>query len=129
VTRLLRLDRWFDGDSPFDLYNRNDVKHFKLETGEVTVDGDIPAGIGIVEEIQPEGGSFAAFRNRRSDSVLLDPMTKEVISKVAELDENGKEKIDRFGKMVYRVNDRWFVLNLKMVWKDAPKRDQALGGR
>ena len=41
------------------------------------------------------------------------------ISKVAELDEDGTEKIER-GKVVYKVNDHWFILNAKFVWKDAP---------
>jgi len=47
---------------------------------------------------------------------LIDPMTKEIISKVAELDEDGKEKLDGRGI----VNDHWFILNVKFAWKDAP---------
>lgn len=54
---------------------------------------------------------------------MIDPQTREVISKVAELDEHGTEKIDRMGNVVYEVNDRWFVLNVKFVWKDAPKEE------
>jgi hypothetical protein len=52
-------------------------------------------------------------------------MTREVISKVPELDENGKKKVDRSGKVVYRVNDHWFKLDAKFIWKDAPKKSTA----
>jgi hypothetical protein len=53
--------------------------------------------------------------------VLIDPMTKEVINKVAELDEYGKPKLDSRGKPIYTVNDSWFILNMKFAWKDAPE--------
>ena len=53
--------------------------------------------------------------------VLIDPMTKEVISKVPEFESDGKEKLDRKGRPVYTVNDHWFTLNVKFAWKDAPK--------
>ena len=49
-------------------------------------------------------------------------MTKEIISKVAELDEAGKEKIDsKTGEVVYKENDHWSKLNAKFIWKQAPK--------
>ena len=48
-------------------------------------------------------------------------MTGEVISKVPELDRYGHKKIDRLGKMVYQVNDHWFKLDFKLMWKDAPE--------
>lgn len=57
----------------------------------------------------------------RAVTVLIDPMTKEVISKVAELDEDGRLKLDGSGKPIYKVNDSWFILNVKFAWKDAPK--------
>ena len=53
---------------------------------------------------------------------MIDPMTKEIISKVAELDENGKDKIDRVGNVVYKANDHWFTVSVKFIWKDAPKK-------
>ena len=53
---------------------------------------------------------------------MIDPMTKEIISKVAQLDEDGKEKFDNRGEVIYEVNDHWFILDVKFIWKDAPKK-------
>ena len=121
VTRLLHLDDFVvDGNSPFELYMPTDPNHFKLEIGEVIVDGQIPAGIGIDDVIY----KTTATGPRQSDiaeRILIDPMTDELISKVAELDASGKQKLDRSGKPVYKVNDHWFVLNVKFVWRDVPE--------
>jgi type IV pilus assembly protein PilM len=110
ITRLLHLDDVVDGNSPFKLYKKTDLKHFTLETGPVDVD---TPGIGIVdvryESPKAEPGVYGAG----SESVLIDPMTKEIISKVTEL--NGREE----------VNDRWFVLKLKLIWKGAPKETKS----
>jgi hypothetical protein len=54
-------------------------------------------------------------------------MTKEVIGKVVELDENGKEKRDRYGNTVYKTNDHWFKLDVKFVWKETPKEAKSSG--
>ena len=150
ITRLAHLDTIVDGNSPFELYERTDVKHFKLEIGEVEAREmrsrsdtiDMLRGIGV-EEIRYEQSRAAGARmtgarmagarmagarmagtmgaELRAVSVLIDPMTKEVISKVAELDEDGKLKLDGSGKPIYKVNDSWFILNVKFAWKDAPK--------
>ena len=126
VTRLLHLDDIFDGNSPFELYERTKIEHFGLETGDVDWGADMPVGIGIFED----AGFGKVGKVRRGvggKQVLIDPQTREVISKVAGLDEHGTEKIDRMGNVVYEVNDHWFVLNFKLVWKDAPK-EQAVAG-
>jgi hypothetical protein len=60
-------------------------------------------------------------RGESDEQILIDPMTKETISRVAKLDEYGREEIDRSGNVVYKVNDHWFRLDVKFVWKDAPK--------
>jgi type IV pilus assembly protein PilM len=117
VTRLLHLDDIVDWKNPFELYRKAEIEHFKLETGEVNPTATMPAGIGI-EDIESEK---AAERKDSGERVLIDPMTKEIISKAAELDENGVKKIDKSGKVVYKVNDRWFKLDVKFIWKDAPK--------
>ena len=116
VTRLLRLDALVDSNSPFELYKRTEVEHFILETGEVDLsDTKMPDGVGL-EEIQSRAAGTKA------ELVLIDPMTKEVISKVARLDEDGKRIIDYVtGNVVYNINDHWFTLDMKFVWKDAPK--------
>lgn len=116
VTRLLHLDDIVDGEGPFELYKKADIEHFKLETGEVDLEAEMPAGIGL-EDAKPE----KAAERQDGEQVLIDPMTKEIISKVAELDEDGRKKIDRSGKVVYKANDHWFKLDVKFIWKDAPK--------
>jgi hypothetical protein len=115
ITRLMYLNDVVDGNSPFELYDKTDIEQFKLEIGEVDPGSAIPKGIGV-EQVKATGGAEAG------DSILIDPMTKEVISKVAELDEYGRKKTDILGNPVYKVHDRWFRLNTKFVWKDAPKK-------
>jgi len=119
ITRLLHLDDIFDGNSPFKLFQKAKVEHFKLEIGEVDLEASMPMGIGI--QGTKSGKTKAAELSQAEELVFLDPMTKEVISKVPELDEYGKEKIDRLGNVVYEVNDHWFRLDAKFVWEDAPK--------
>jgi len=127
VTRLMHLDEIVDGNCPFELYERTRIEHFKLETGDVDWDAQMPVGIGVVEDTGlgkvGKGGRLPSGR-----PVLIDPMTKEIICKVPELDEHGREKIDRMGNVVYQTNDHWFVLNVKFVWKDAPEEQTAAGG-
>lgn len=123
VTRLLHPEKTIvGGNAPFKLYKKTDIKHFKLETGEVDLDAKMPVGIGI-EDVRLEKTKKVKGKGHEqgSERVLIDPMTKEIISKVAELDEEGREKINKSGKVVYKINDHWFVLNVKFLWKDAPK--------
>jgi hypothetical protein len=108
VTRLAHLDSMFDGNSPFELYAKTDKQHFSLQTGEVDLSAQMPGGIGVIKETDT------------GDRMLIDPMTKEVISKQARVDENSKKETGRQGNPVYQANDHWFVLNLKLKWKDAP---------
>ncbi len=128
VTRLLNLDEFFDGDSLFELYKKSDAQHFGFEKDPVSIGVEMevehmPAGIGLVD-VRFEGTTTRGPVEYREEGqqVLIDPMTKEIISKVAELDESGEEKVDRSGNVVYNANDYWFILNLKFVWKDAPEQ-------
>jgi len=124
ITRLMHLDDIVDGNSPFILYKKLESEHFKLETGEVDLEAEMPAGIGIVDFRPERAGSVRPAYGEDGERVLIDPMTKEIISKVAELDENQRVKINkRTGRAIYKVNDHWFVLKLKFIWKDAPKID------
>lgn len=124
ITRLMHLDDIVDGDSPFQLYKKLESEHFKLETGEIDLDAEMPAGIGIVDVRPEKTGSARPQYDESGERVLIDPMTKEVIGKDAELDENKRVKINgRTGKPIYKVNDHWFVLKLKFIWKDAPEID------
>jgi type IV pilus assembly protein PilM len=122
VTRLAHLDDIVeDANSPFELYKKEDPEQFNLEIREVTVDGDMPEGIGIWEELIDEtartGSRSGAFTR---NWILIDPMTRETINKESVLDEDGKPKLYR-GQPVYKVNDHWFVLNAKFTWRDAPE--------
>jgi hypothetical protein len=122
VTRLTNLDEIADVNSPFELYRKTSSKHFELESREISLDGEMPSGIGIREKI--EGAQHGG-----NQYLLIDPMTKEVICKVPELDELGKEKLDRNGNVIYQVNDHWFVMKFKLRWKDAPKTVNTSGKR
>ncbi|MHC4680699.1 MAG: type IV pilus assembly protein PilM [Planctomycetota bacterium] len=121
VSRLANLDAMVeDGNSPFVLYERADPEQFKLEMKEVTLDVEMPEGIGTWQE---RPAKIAVTGPRAPANVewdLVDPMTHEVINKIAEVDETGKQRLYR-GKPVFKVNDHWFVLNVKFVWKDAPE--------
>ncbi|MBL7152958.1 MAG: type IV pilus assembly protein PilM [Phycisphaerae bacterium] len=126
VTRLLHLDDFVaDGNSPFELYGKGNPDHFKpqiepVEVGGVSGGAMMPPGIGEVS-IKPM--TIAVTRpgdsSGQSNVVLVDPMTKEIISKVPELDANGNPRRIR-GEPVYQVNDHWFVLDMKFAWRDAP---------
>jgi type IV pilus assembly protein PilM len=126
VTRLEHLnDSAKDAKSPFELYKKDDPEQFKLDIQEVTVDGDMPEGIGVWEEVMDESAptrtsSRSVSGPSTNDWILIDPMTGETIGKEPDLDENGKQKLYR-GQKVYKVHDRWFVLNAKFLWKDAPE--------
>jgi type IV pilus assembly protein PilM len=116
VTRLMNLDALSDANSPFELYGKTDITHFQLETGEVSLEGQMPDGIGIVKEVKQ--GDIQSDQRE-----LIDPMTKEVISKVSLKDELGRDRLDSKGKRVYEVNDHWFVLKFKLRWREAPDAD------
>ena len=145
ITRLTHLDAIVDGNSPFKLYRKTGGdKHFKLKTDPVEARQELSisdtanmfTGIGV-EDIRFEkaamtkGGMTRSIRtrSRMTDSVsgeigmrvLIDPMTKEIISKMPEFDEEGRDKLDNKGKPIYTVNDHRFILNVKFAWRDAPK--------
>ena len=123
VTRLLHLDDLVDGNSPFELYERTSAEHFRLDKGPVDLAAELPAGIGVIDIIPERAGGTqpGVAPGTSGRQILRDPMTKELISKVPELDQYGQEKIDRKGRPIYEINDYWFVLNVKLVWRGAPK--------
>jgi hypothetical protein len=133
ITRLKHLDDMVEdpNDNPFELFKKEDHEQFSLDIKEITIDGEMPEGIGIWDEIIDEisqTGSTSRSTTRsitRSTSlkrewILIDPMTKETISRESVLDEDGKPVLYR-GQPVHKVNDHWFVLNAKFVWRDAPE--------
>jgi len=128
ITRLTHLDDMVDGNSPFKLYKKTEDKHFKLNSDPVEPPeqrGDrsrnIFTGIGVEDVILKKTRTIREIETQEVGvRILIDPMTKEIISKVAELDEDGKEKLDNRGKPIYTDNDYWFILNVKFLWRDAP---------
>jgi len=126
VTHLLHLDDFVaDGNSPFELYEKTDPNQFKPEIGEVDLQVQMPAGIGV-RDIRYKPTPSGARQADNAEWILIDPMTKETISKIAEWEENGQPKRDpRRGTQVYTVNDHWFMLNIKFVWRDAPESVKA----
>jgi type IV pilus assembly protein PilM len=110
VTRLLHLA---DSNSPFELYEKTNHKHFKLETDVVAVGASMPDGVGMPQFKAVQADVVGSRQTPAGVEVLIDPMTKETISKVKK--PSGEEV----------VNDQWFVLQLKFVWKDAPKAPAA----
>jgi hypothetical protein len=158
VTRLENLSKLkeFRG-TDFELFQKADIKHFKLETGNVDIsDTQTPPGIGILHEVvrvTPEQQALIMGTDRAGggrgmgagvqvgtdrlfvEKVLLDPMTREEISKTyslilqPDLDANpnltekdlGKVKVTSFGDPQFIVRDHWFRINFKLTWKGAPK--------
>jgi hypothetical protein len=119
VTRLLNLDTVCP-NCPFKLFNKTKPEDFKLEFGEVDTAKPMPVGIGLEQvktlDIKTSTGSRAPTNRNTSQKVLVDPLTREVINKVAEIDARGIEKRDSFGKPVYKVNDYWFRISAKLKW-------------
>ncbi len=126
VTRLLHLDDFVaDGNSPFEVYKKIDPNQFKLEIEGVSWEVEMPAGIGI-KDVRYKPTPPGSTQAESAEWVLIDPMTKELISKIAEWDENGRPKLDRRGMPIHTFNDHWFVLNVKFVWRDAPEAVKAV---
>jgi len=132
VTRLAHLDDLVeDGNSPFELYKKEDHEQFNLEIKEVALDNvDVtpPEGVGVWEEQTPKTptvtaparSGFGYGYGGQVEWALVDPMTRETINKVPVLDEDGKQRYYQ-GKPLDKVNDHWFVLNVKFVWRGAPE--------
>jgi type IV pilus assembly protein PilM len=120
VTRLEHLDDIVeDVNSPFKMYMKDDPNHFNLDIQEVSWDTEMPVGIGV-EELRYTKTATVPGQADTGEWVLVDPMTKEIINKVAKLEEDGKQEL-YLGKPIFEVNDHWFVLNFKFVWTGAPE--------
>jgi len=129
VTRLAHLDELVaDGNSPFKLYKKEEKEQFSLEIKEVDLKDSEkmpPEGVGVWEEKEVKTttvqvSSRPGYVGAQSEWELVDPMTRETINKVPVLNEEGAQVI-RNGKPVFRVNDHWFVLNVKFEWTEAPE--------
>jgi type IV pilus assembly protein PilM len=126
ITRLERLDDMIaDGNSPFELYKKSNPEQFKLDIKEVdlaTTTEYPPQGVGVFDSLYRNKISSQNRPQETSEWILIDPLTKETISKISLLDRDGRETLNpTTGQTAYQVNDHWFVLNLKLVWRDAPE--------
>jgi hypothetical protein len=118
ITRLTRLDDIVDGNSIFELFKKDDPTQFNMRADIVDVDAQLPPGIGISDKITVVQDKPRSSRS--SEDVLRDPMTKEIISKVAER-QDGAVVYDSMNNIIHKENDSWFVLKFKLVWKNAPE--------
>ena len=121
ITRLEYLDQLYkeyidtrpDVNCPFELYDKVNSKNYDLKVEKIDIKGDYPVGTGI-EEKKTYTTSFGGYtQSQNTDIPLVDPLTKEVISVDSEIDQSGKT--------VDKVNDHYFILKLKILWKNAPK--------
>jgi hypothetical protein len=127
----MHLDKTFDGNSPFELYKKTEKDHFKLDWDEVVLadnaqNAKLPEGTGVIDIRFKKAAGTGTGSGSGGEQVLIDPMTKEIISKVAEYEANGERKLDESGNVVYKVNDHWFILNFKLIWKNAPAAKEPL---
>lgn len=158
ITRFENLSKIIP-NVPFELFKKGDITHFNVNTGRVDLASpEMPAGIGIaraVERVPREllqatpgaaggpmpfrddmrGGAVRRVTERvTSETVLVDPMTQEEISRVydiitqddvsrnPELSDRdlGRVKLTNLGAEQYIDRDHWFRIQVKFVWKDAP---------
>ena len=65
------------------IYKKTEIKHFSLETGPVDFEAEMPSGIGILDENSQIPKKTE--RGKVVEDILVDPMTKEVISTEAKV--------------------------------------------
>ncbi len=103
----------------FHLFEREVPANFDFTTGIVNLDEKMPVGVGV------KGKQKIASASGQTRDVLVDPMTKEVISKVAKFDEYGCEVSDDYDRTIYQTNDHWFILKLKIAVKEKESDDDS----
>ena len=124
VTRLLNLNT-IEPNCAFKLFNKAKPQDFKLEFGEVDLGKPMPVGIGIEQD-----RTIGQGNKQVKQKVLVDPMTREVINKVAKVNDAGVEIRDKFGRAIYETNDNWFRISAKFAWdKEGKGVAQNQGGQ
>lgn len=120
VTRLQRIEQVIP-DAPFRLFNKNQIAHFQLTTGEVDLaDPEMPEGIGVLTEVEripveetedPRNPAARRTPTRSTarggtpdkvfvEEVLIDPMTNEEMSKTYSIIT--QEDVDRAPSLTER---------------------------
>ncbi len=120
ITRLMNMKE-VDPNSAFRLYGKSSVENFVLRTGPVGVSDETntPRGVGELVIPEDEVSQYGSGRNEIEEGYLIDPLTREVISREPVMDSMNKPKRDRKGNVIYEINDKWFVTAFKIVWEDA----------
>ncbi|MBN1125319.1 MAG: pilus assembly protein PilM, partial [Sedimentisphaerales bacterium] len=169
ITRLENMGKVVS-DTPFKLYEKGNTEHFILEKNPVDLSQkDTPLGIGmqvekerVSEEIlkadtglgmgrgggtyydeSMRGGGRMASRVEK-ETVLVDPLTGEEISKVFDIiteediatnpdltDKNlGERKFDQYRRPKFIVRDHWFRVKCKFLWEGGPEvpKKPVMGG-
>jgi hypothetical protein len=122
VTRLAHLDDYVeDGNSPFELYKKDDTDQFGLEINKVSLDAELPGGIGVREARYDDAEGTDLSQRQTGYWVVVDPLTKELMNDQPVLDSKGRQLNTIDGKPVTKVNDHWFLLKVKFIWRDAPE--------
>lgn len=143
VTRMLNLDKLFDSNSPFELYDKNKIENFRIEMGLVDpMDQQMPAGIGVEQTLTRASAEDIAAESKKTsktkvtdadlvakETVILDPLTKEEISRIFDIDDKGHKKYDSFGQPLYIERDKWFRIRAKFIWKNAAEQNPPGTGR
>ncbi|UCE46698.1 MAG: hypothetical protein JSW47_13900, partial [Phycisphaerales bacterium] len=125
VTRLAHLDDPVNDVNTFALFEKDDPEQFGLEIHKVNLEEELPGGIGVQERrYYDDEGTPESRRRENAYWVILDPLTKEIMNEQTRVDEKGRP-MQYQGKPVTKVNDHWFLLKLKFVWKDAPEAPAA----
>jgi hypothetical protein len=132
VTRMEHIDKFLGypdvNSAPFELYSRK-VDHFKLEKGAVDMSQDVPLGVGEIELIpdpnapkaQPTSMAMIGYGADTSGTqILVDPVTREIISADEVKDQFNKPMRDPTGKPILRERDHWFSIQFKLLWKKGP---------
>ena len=132
VTRLRHLGDPEDANCPLVLLSATEGPDLRIRPGIVDLgDPEMPAGIGSTVTVSAEeaaaltGGLVGQFEVG-DVQMLVDPVTKEYISAVAQVDDNGVPKTDMLGRPLMDERDHWFELNFKLRWHAGPKEEETL---
>ncbi|MEJ2648591.1 MAG: type IV pilus assembly protein PilM [Sedimentisphaerales bacterium] len=112
VTRLEHMDQLADpNEYPFQVYDKINSDSYKLDVEVVRLDEGYPVGTGV-EKTKTYSTSIGSYniQYQLTDIPLVDPLTREPVSAVLKPDGT-----------VGEVNDHWFTLKIKFLWKDAPE--------
>jgi len=134
MTRLENLDQWIganypDANCPLELYSRQ-AGHFKLEREPVDIE-NVPLGIGVTEIIPdpaapknttPGNVYMPGMGTVSGTQILVDPMTREIISAEPQKDAYGNPRLDPVGRPMKTVHDYWFAVDFKLKWTKAPQK-------